>query len=208
MNYIENGLSNKEFFCSTEKPNVFLIGDSIRKGYCKTVKNEMADVAEVFYVDDNCRNTQYVITRLEMWKNMFDDPSSVNIVHFNCGHWDVARWSGYEIPLTSEGEYARNIKMVIDLIRVKFPNAKLIFATTTCMNPDNLPCRNMRDNEIIARYNEIAVKVAEENDVLINDLNKLTRDFGSDCYKDSCHHTEEAAAVVGKAVADKLKALL
>lgn len=48
MNYVENGKSNVEFICSKEKPNIFLIGDSIRLGYCATVKSEMIDVAEVF----------------------------------------------------------------------------------------------------------------------------------------------------------------
>lgn len=58
MNYLENGKSGKEFTCSKERPNIFLIGDSIRLGYCETVKKELADIAEVFYVMDNCRKPQ------------------------------------------------------------------------------------------------------------------------------------------------------
>ena len=208
MNYVENGKSGKEFTCSKERPNIFLIGDSIRMGYCETVKKELADTAEVFYVSDNCRNTQYVVTSLEGWKNKFDDETLIDIVQFNCGHWDTARWSGYDVCLTSEDEYARNIKMVIDLIRQKFINAKIVFATTTTMNPDNVPCLNFRDNSIIDRYNEIAVEVAEDNGVYISDLNKITRSWPGEYYRDYCHFTDEASTILGKAVADKLRSFL
>ena len=40
--------------------------------------------------------------------------------------------------------------MIIDLIKAKFINAKIVFATTT-MNPDNMPCADFRDNAIIDR---------------------------------------------------------
>ena len=208
MNYVENGKSGKEFTCSKERPNIFLIGDSIRMGYCETVKKELADTAEVFYVSDNCRNTQYVVTSLEGWKNMFDDETLIDIVQFNCGHWDTAKWSGYDVCLTSEAEYARNIKMIIDLIKQKFINAKIIFATTTTMNPDNVPCMNFRDNSIIDRYNEIAVEVAEDNGVYISDLNKITRSWPGEYYRDYCHFTDKASTILGKAVADKLRSFL
>ena len=208
MNYIENGKSNKEFYCSNEIPNIFLIGDSIRKGYCDTVKEELGGIAEVFYVNDNCRNTQYVITCLESWKNKFDNPDLVNIVHFNCGHWDIAQWSRCGEPLTSEDEYAKNIKLIIKLIKMKFKNAKIVFATTTPMNPDNVHSKNYRDNASIDRYNEIAVKIVKESGLIVNDLNELTKDLSGDCYLDYCHFTEDTAAFIGKAVADKLKSLL
>ena len=208
MSYIEEGKSNKEFVCSKEKSNVFLIGDSIRVGYCGATKAELADVADVFYVNDNCRNTQYVITSLLGWKNKFDDPTLVDVVHFNCGHWDIAQWGGCGVSLTSEEEYAQNIKIIIDSIKMKFKNAKIIFATTTSMNPAGLPCGNYRTDEMIERYNEIAVKVAEDNGVFVNNLNKLTREFTSDCYKDYCHLTDECYDVVGKAVADKIREVL
>ena len=50
--YVEEGAASAEFICSDTLPNIFLIGDSIRKGYCKTVKDELAGKAEGFYVDD------------------------------------------------------------------------------------------------------------------------------------------------------------
>ena len=206
--YVEEGKSNKEFVCSREKANVFLIGDSIRVGYCESTRKELSDCAEVFFVNDNCRNTQYVITSLLAWKNKFNDTNLVNVVHFNCGHWDIAHWSGHSEPLTSEEEYAKNIQIIIDLIRARFKNAKIAFATTTSMNPDGTPSGNYRNNDMIDRYNEIAVRVAEKNGIPVDDLNKITKEWGSDSYKDYCHHTEEAAAKLGKAVADFIREML
>ena len=47
MKWIENGEGGAAFRCSADKPNVFLIGDSIRKGYCKTVAGELEGKARV-----------------------------------------------------------------------------------------------------------------------------------------------------------------
>lgn len=154
MKYIEDGFSDAKFKCNTGKHNIFLIGDSIRRGYCETVKMELSDVAEVFYVDDNCRNTQYVITSLKQWSGMFD------------------------------------------------------FATTTPMNPDGPVGVNPRYNDEIDRYNEIAVKIAMDNGLIVNDLNKITRDWNSENYADYCHFTESAFTILGEAVARNLKGLL
>ena len=203
MNWVENGIAKSEFTCSDTRKNIFLIGDSIRIGYCATVKEELSEKAEVFYVNDNCRSTQYVIFSLKKWAALFDKPECVDIIQFNCGHWDAAHWNGYSEPLTTESEYAKNIQMIITLLRRFFPNARLIFATTTPMNPDGGDTGgvNPRSTESIARYNSIAVKIAAENGVEINDLNRYMRDWGSEQFKDTCHLTPEAFEVLGKEVA-------
>lgn len=203
MNWVENGIAGKEFICSNEKKNIFLIGDSIKNGYCRTVKETLKDKAEVFFVTDNCRSSQYIIFTMKKWAEMFDRTDKVDIVHFNCGHWDVAHWNGYSLSLTSESEYEKNIQMIIDLLRKFFPNAKLIFATTTPMNPDGGSTGgvNPRSNDDIKRYNAIATAVAEKNDVEISDLNAYMQDFGSECFIDTCHLTQEAFAELGREVA-------
>ena len=40
IKYVENGDADKVFYLSENKKNIFLIGDSIREGYCEIVKNE------------------------------------------------------------------------------------------------------------------------------------------------------------------------
>lgn len=207
--HVEDAKSNVQFVCSDEKKNVFLIGDSIRIGYCGVTRAELSDEAEVFYVSDNNRNTQFVITNIYKWVSMFSDPAKVDLIQFNCGHWDVAHWFGHDISLTSESEYARNLQIIIDLLRKSFPNAKIVFATTTTMNPEGEIGVNPRTNEEIECYNSIAVEVATRNDIPINDLYPITREWDGSYYSDPyCHFNTEANKKLGKIVADALRPYL
>lgn len=208
MVHVEDGKANKRFQCSNVKKNIFLIGDSIRLGYCAATREALSDTAEVFYVADNCRNTQYVITSLTGWANMFSDPACVDLVQFNCGHWDIAHWRGGENSLTSESEYARNLQIIMDMLREIFPNAKIVFATTTTMNPSGQMGINPRSNEEISRYNEIAKTVASKNNVPVNDLFSITKEWDSSYYKDYCHFTDESNSILGQTVAATLKSQL
>lgn len=208
MAHVEEGKTNVKFICSDQKKNIFLIGDSIRMGYCRQVKEELSDAAEVFYPEENCRSTQNVIVSLFGWSNLFDDPAKVDVVQFNCGHWDAARWSGELLSLTSEEEYGRNVRMIIRMITKLFPKAKIIFATTTPMNPDGQQGGNTRTTEEIARYNEIAKAAVQENAIPVNDLFAATQDWDSSCYADYCHFTAEANETLGKAVANALRRYL
>ncbi len=198
---------NAPFQCSETKTNIFLIGDSIRLGYCNTVKDALSDIAEVFYFSDNCRSTQYAIFNMSGWADMFDDPCAVDIVHFNCGHWDAAHFHGAQLSLTSLDEYARNMDILIKLLKKFFPNATLVFATTTPMNPDTVHFAdpNPRSDEELDAYNRTAVAAAEKHGVLVSDLNAYMRDCGSDAYIDACHYTADAFAHLGEEVARRLK---
>lgn len=208
MTYMEDGKTNTQFICSDSKKNIFLIGDSIRKGYCTSTREALSDIAEVFYIDDNCRNTQYVITNLNSWANLFRDPACVDTVQFNCGHWDIAHWRGGEHSLTSETEYARNLQIIICMISELFPRAKIVFATTTTMNPSGQTGINPRTNEEISRYNEIAKAVASQNNISINDLFAIIKEWDGSHYKDYCHFIDEANIVLSQAVATALKTYL
>ena len=208
MAHKEDGCADKKFICSEEKSNIFLIGDSIRMGYCEVVKEKLADVANVFYVDDNCRNTQYVITKLYEWSNRFDSPENVNLVQFNCGHWDVAHWQNSEYSLTSENEYERNIELIITLIRKLFCNARIVFITTTAMNPNGMVGVNPRTNDEIERYNMIAKKVANTMGIIVNDIYQYVCSWDSDCYSDYAHFTDSSYENLGNEIAHRLKQML
>ena len=208
MAHAEDGRKEMKFVCSDEKKNIFLIGDSICMGYRDTVSSLLSDEAEVFYVSDNCRNTQFVIINLFTWANMFKDPSKVDVVQFNCGHWDVAHWYEGELPLTSESEYKRNIEIIIGMLFKFFPNAKIVFATTTTMNPNGQLSLNPRTNDEILRYNNAAKAVALENGVAVTDLFEITKGWDTSRYEDYCHFKENANKILGEAVANALKSSL
>lgn len=192
------------YVCTTDKKNIFLIGDSIRAGYCIGVQEKMAEQANVFYVLENCRNTQYVIIQLQAWLLRFEKPEMVDAVHFNCGHWDAAHWEGAPEPLTSLEEYRKNLKIIIWLLRKNFVNAKLFFATTTPMNPNGMAGGNPRTTEQIQQYNRVAEEVCAEAEIPVNDLFAFTKDWRSASFKDYCHFTEEANDILSTRVADWL----
>ena len=208
--WVEHGHSNVEFECSRTKPNIFLIGDSIRQGYCKTVKESLSDVAEVFYFSDNCRSTQYGVFNMKGWAGKFDDPALVDIVHFNFGHWDVAHFNGVELSLTSLEEYGRNMNVLVELIKRFFPNAKLVFATSTPMNPDRLNKvdTNPRSDEELDAYNRVAVEIMQKHEVAVSDLNAYMRGWGTECFSDACHLTPAAFAALGEEVARRLRSFI
>lgn len=133
--YIEDGVELQKAAAEAGKKNVFLIGDSLRMGYCETVKTDLSDVANVFYPAENCRNSQYIITCLRTWSTLCD-PKTVDLVHFNCGHWDAAHWNGAPVSLTPLPVYGENLRALVWQLRHIFPNAAVTFATSTPMSPN------------------------------------------------------------------------
>ena len=197
------------FYCRDDKKNVYLIGDSMKRGTAPFIKRELSDIAEVFFNDCNCGYTQNVIVNLHNWIEKIDDRKKIDLVQFNCGHWDVAHYNHSAEPLTSEAEYVRNLKMIVDQIRCFFPNAKVVFATTCTMNPNGSDDPyGSRSNEIIDRYNKLAVKAMTEYGVLINDMNAIIRTYGSEDYIDYCHLNRDAFDRLGTAAAKNLRAFL
>lgn len=208
MGYLEDGnVTAAAIDYDPHKSSILLIGDSIRMGYCKTVRDQLSDVANVFYPAENCRNTQNVITRLNAWSKEFP-ADEIGVVQFNCGHWDIAHWKGDEESLTSPEEYQRNLQKIIRLLRRLFPKAKLVFATTTVMNPSGIVGVNPRNNDEIERYNRIAVNVAKESEIAVNDLYAITKPYTKEMFRDYCHLTEPAFEELGKAVAGFLRQLI
>ena len=190
-----------------ENPQILLIGDSIRMGYCAIVKAELEGVADVRYPDGNGCNTQHVLISLGSWAKLCS-PEETAAVQFNCGHWDVAHWDSEAEPLTSLGEYEHNMERIITRLRGYFPKAVLIAATTTPMNPSYPPCSCPRTNEEIRQYNAALIRAAEKYGVRVNDLFGVAEDWDSSCYRDYCHFQEPSYLALGKATAEFLRKVL
>lgn len=188
-------------------PQVVLIGDSIRLGYCQTVGQALAGRAEVVYPSENCRDTHAVITSLLGWSREWD-AARVTLVHFNCGHWDIAHWGGDAESLTPVDCYRKNIGRIIARLRRLFPGAQIVYATTTPMNPDGSLGLNPRTTAEIIRYNGAGSAAAREQGAEINDLFAATAAWGPECYRDYCHFTPEAFERLGKITADFLESRL
>ena len=185
---------------------ILLIGDSIRGGYDKYVKYALKDICEVYYPRDNCRFAQYVLRHLSDWKNECSLGDDVDVVHWNVGLWDTLVL--YEDGcLTPPEFYEYFIDRICVRIKKLFPNAKVIFATSTPIVEERFttPEISYRKNSDIEKYNEIAVKKAKEYGFLINDLYAVTRNVPISYYSDMTHlYTPEGAQLHTNAV---LKAL-
>lgn len=185
--------------------NVILIGDSIRKGYCNLVKEDLADVANVYFPDENCRFTQYTYVHLSSWLALVENPRDIDVIHWNNGQWDVTHWDGDVSALNTAEQYGDMLRRIYRRMREKTPNAKIIFATTTPMNPSGLQCHNIRKPEEIIKYNQVAQDIMSELGVKVNDLYELMKDKPATYYKDHCHLTPKGYRLLADQVSAMIK---
>jgi len=182
---------------------IFLIGDSIRMGYDKYVKMAFDGVAEVYYPDENCRFTTYIVRNLFDWTVRLGLDESVDLLHWNVGLWDVLHMIDGEV-LVSPEDYRHNMKRICEQIKHFFPNAKLIFATSTPVQ-EKLFNELKRYNREIEQYNEIAREVLKDYGTEINDLYALMQDVPTSFYSDMTHfYTKEGTERITNQVVEKI----
>ena len=165
---------------------IVLIGDSIRMGYDKYVKDALKDEAEVFYPGENCRFAQYVLRTVSDWRKDGEWGDDADVVHWNAGIWDTLRLYGDE-PLTPPQMYAEMIKRIDKRLRLLFPKAKLVFATSTRVIEARYGKDFKRYNRDIEEYNRIAVEALKDTDTVINDLYSFTASLPESYYSDVTH---------------------
>lgn len=190
------------------KPQILLIGDSIRMGYCQIVRELLADEYEVVFPEGNCRCTHFTLENLEFWVNLCD-PERVAAVHFNNGQWDAARFGGPdEEPLTSLPVYAHNVARIASRLKKYFPDALIAYATTTPMNPADLPCGSPRSTDEIRGYNRAGTEAMAEMGIPVDDLFAVCEPLSAEYFSDCVHLNDAGYHILGNAVADFLRAQL
>ena len=192
-----------------EKKKILLIGDSIRMGYDKYVKEALADVADVYYPEENCRFAEYVLRYAHEWKSRLSVPDDVDLVHWNAGLWDVLELFGDE-PMSTKEYYANVIPRIDKRLRMLYPKAKIVFATSTAVDEALASKDFFRHNRTIEEYNEIAVSTLEKTDTVINDLYALTAKLDRSYHSDFVHYyTDKGTEVIGgkvlSVICDQLK---
>jgi hypothetical protein len=175
---------------------VSLIGDSIREQYQDRVKELLGEDFEVYSPKENCRFSKYIYRGLFEWaKGMTDS----RIVHWNTGHWDICDLFGFG-PFTPEGEFIENINRIADILESR--HEIIIFATTTPVTDNN----RYNSNDVIKRYNEIAVSILEKRGVIINDMNTpLYPERDRYISSDTIHLSPEGIELCALMVANKIK---
>jgi hypothetical protein len=179
---------------------IVLIGDSIRKGYDKYVKMAFDEIAEIFYPRENCRFTGYILRCLLDWKNEMKCGDDVDLIHWNAGLWDdLVMLDGKN--LTPIAYYKENIQRICDSIKILFPKAKMIFATSTPIQEELFlgPCK--RYNADTEKYNEQAIEIIKSNNGKINDLYSLVKGCPKDYYSDLTHlYTKQGTQLITEQV--------
>jgi len=186
---------------------ILLIGDSIRKGYDRYVREAFENVAEVYSPDDNCRYTTYIMRCLHEWKSALGCGDDVDCVHWNAGLWDTLTMFNDGLLISLE-TYTYNIDWICRHIKRLFPKAKMIFATSTPVLEDSYPEpeKLRRYNKDIREFNEVAVKIVKEHGGAINDLYHLLENVPPQYHSDMTHYnTKEAAILITGQVVDAIE---
>ncbi len=209
MIYEEDFISEKrELTSGSATKSVLLLGDSIRQGYCPFTKEYLKDIADVKFPDENCKFTQNTYVNLGKWSRLFENANSVRVIVWNNGHWDIAHWNDDEDSLNSVELYCDMLRRILKRLKNYFPNAKIIFQTTSPMNPSGIMGVNPRSRQEIEAYNKAAVDTLKDFDVLFDDAYEFLKDKPESFYKDYCHLTEDGFRELGKHVAELIKEIL
>ena len=168
--------------------NVLLIGDSIRVGYDKSVRNTLEGRANVFFPEENCRFAAYVLRHLAEWCDPDIKGTDVDVVHWNTGLWDCLRLYGEDVQTPLE-IYAYYIERVCQRFAKIYPNAKFIFATSTSVQEEKMvPASFMRYNKDIEEYNRTAVEIVKKYGHEVNDLYSVSASLPAEAHSDAVHY--------------------
>lgn len=168
--------------------NLLLVGDSIRMGYDRSVRKTLEGRANVIFPQENCRFASYLLRNLhEYIENENLKGEEIDVIHWNAGLWDCLRLFEEE-PHTPVNVYAYYIDRVCVRIKKIYPNAKVIFATSTSVISEEMPKRFKRYNEEIEQYNEVAVNVVKKYGFEVNDLYAVSKTLPKEAHSDPVHY--------------------
>ena len=179
---------------------LILIGDSIRMGYQTDVIRELTNLADVWAPTQNGGNSANILQHLDEWIIS----RSPDVVHINCGLHDLRKDFDTGEPAIPINQYESNLRALLGRILVE-TDCTVIWAMTTPVNESwHHEWKGFDRLEAdVAAYNGVALKVADDLDIPINDLFGVITDAGRDnCLTpDGVHFTPEGCALIGKAVA-------
>ena len=165
---------------------LLLIGDSICKGYDKSVQKTLAGKVNVICTGDSARFAAYL---LRIFHEDFGGVrrDEVDVIHWNAGLWDCLRLFGEDVH-TPIDIYAYYIERICLRIRKLCPNAKVIFATSTRVLSEKMDPSFKRLNEDIERYNAVATEIVKKYGFQIDDLYAVSAALPDEAHSDPTHY--------------------
>ena len=191
-------------------PRVLLIGDSISIGYTLPVRALLKGQANVHRPPTNCGPTINGLKQIDAWLG----DGKWDVIHFNWGLHDLkyigpngtnlaqpnAEGSHQQVP---PAEYEQNLRQLVT--RLKQTGAKLIWCATTPV-PEGAGGRVVGDS---AKYNAIAAKIMQENDVATDDLYAFTLPRQKEIMRPAnVHFTSDGSQQLAEQVVASIRAAL
>lgn len=176
---------------------IILLGDSIRLSYGNRVRELLGEDYTVWQPEDNCRFAAYTLRMLFDYKAQLE---GADIIHFNCGLWDMCDLFG-DGPFTPLEVYAEQMVRIAKILKTYAP--VVIFATTTPPSPKMWG----HDLDRVRAYNAAAMAALEPLGVLFDDLfTPVAEDIDRMISEDYLHASPYGVEILANRVADCIKA--
>ncbi len=201
------------------RPNVLIYGDSISIKYTAQVRAELEGRATVIRLFKNGGSSRDFIANMNRMEETMFQPHLKNgwdfswdVIHFNVGLHDLKYLKGKHLnksgkQVSSIEDYKDNLNGICRFLKEKYPDAKLIFATTTAV-PPNAKGRFQGDS---IKYNKAALEVlANYPDIVINDLYTFTLPHAEEWAEapGNVHYNEAGFTAQGKEAARVITEIL
>ena len=175
---------------------VVLLGDSIRLSYGNRVRELLGEGYTVWQPEDNCRFAAYTLRMLFDYKAQLE---GADIIHFNCGLWDMCDLFG-DGPFTPLEVYVEQMVRIAKILKTYAP--VVIFATTTPPSPKMWG----HDLNRVRAYNAAAMAALEPLGVLFDDLfTPVAEDIDRMISEDYLHASPYGVEILANRVADCIK---
>ena len=175
---------------------IILLGDSIRLSYGNRVRELLGEGYTVWQPEDNCRFASYTLRMLYDYREQLKE---ADVIHFNCGLWDMCDLFG-DGPFTPLEVYVEQMVRIAKILKTYAP--VVIFATTTPPSPKMWG----HDLNRVRAYNAAAMAALEPLGVLFDDLfTPVAEDIDRMISEDYLHASPYGVEILANRVADCIK---
>ena len=175
---------------------IILLGDSIRLSYQSRVSELLGSDFAVWGPDDNCRFASYTLRMLYDYREQL---KGADLIHFNCGLWDMCDLFG-DGPFTSPEVYVEQMVRIAKILKTYAP--VVVFAATTPPSPRMWG----HDIQRVRAYNAAAMAALEPLGILFDDLfTPVAEDIDRMISEDLLHASPYGVEVLANRVADCVK---
>ena len=175
---------------------IILLGDSIRLSYQRRVTELLGSDYTVWGPDDNCRFASYTLRMLYDYREQL---KGADLIHFNCGLWDMCDLFG-DGPFTPMEVYVEQMVRIAKILKTYAP--VVIFAATTPPSPRMWG----HDIQRVRAYNAAAMAALEPLGILFDDLfTPVAEDIDRMISEDYLHASPYGVEILANRVADCVK---